>query len=84
MQQDDPEFPITLHWADGTSQAYASRSELSCNLEEWDAADEAEGARITDSRGRRLVVVIQLTSIVELRLRQALDSSSPPAAGEGA
>ncbi len=57
---DKPSFPITVTFIeDGDTWVLDTPSELECNLEWFDSRDPEENATITDSKGRKLLVVVE-------------------------
>ena len=63
-----PSFPISVVFhEDGEEWILSSQSELESNLEWFDSRDSEERVSVTDSKGRKVVVVVEK---LELKLCQ--------------
>jgi len=67
--QDEPTFPIMVvfHKLGERTESY-SREELMTDLEDYDSEDPAWAATTTDAKGRRVILKVVATEILELRL----------------
>jgi len=62
-----PEFPLTVHFEDGSMEQYESIRDLECNLEGFDSNCDTE-CQVLDAKGRPVVLVLKLLRVKELRL----------------
>ena len=59
-ESDLPCFPISVFFhEDGDKWVLNDHTELASNLEWFDSRDENENTTVTDSRGRKVVIVVE-------------------------
>ena len=60
-------FPIRVTFGDGTTEMYEDVADIECNLEQLDSLSSPD-CTVTDAKGRRLVLRVELLDLQELRL----------------
>jgi len=67
--QEQPKFPITIQFEDGSTEEYQSVKDLECNLEEFDSTKDND-CKVTDASGKEVELMLHLLKIRRLSFKR--------------
>lgn len=76
LMNTEPEYPITVVYADGQRWCLESREDAETSLEWFDSEDPEEGARVFDARRRPVHLVVERLQLKVCAIKPAVGTQS--------